>query len=440
MKNLPSSWFRLRNVVLALVALLAFGGLAAYFLAPPPRPSYLTAPVTKADLEEAVLATGTVQAYKQVNVGAQVSGQIKRLAVKLGDKVVAGDLIAEIDSLTQQNTLRNAEAALQNTQAQLAAKQATLKQAEFAFQRAEQLLQQDAGSRESFEASEATLNATRAEIRALEAQIAQGRISVDTARLNLGYTRIVAPMAGTVVALINQEGQTVNANQSTPTIIKLARMDTVTIKAQISEADVTRVKPGQKVYFTILGEPRKRYSSTLRALEPAPDSISTDSTTSSTTSTTSTSTAIYYNGLLDVPNPDDKLRISMTTQVRVLLAEAKEALSIPAVALGERLRPDSPARAPKAGHPPSDIPPGEPSRERNGPATEQAEAPSALYSVRVLGKDGQPEMRQVKIGINNKTNAQVLEGLSEGEQVILGEATADTPTSTTRRRMGPPPM
>lgn len=403
-KSTKKSWFSLRNVALALIVLAALLAGAYTFLAPPEKPSYLTAPVARADLEDSVLATGTVQAFKQVSVGAQVSGQIKRLAVKLGDKVRSGDLIAEIESLTQQNTLRNAEAALQNITAQLAAKQATLKQAELAFKRAEQLLNQDAGSHESFEAAEATLNATRAEIRSLEAQIAQSRVSVDTARINLGYTRIVAPMDGTVVALITQEGQTVNANQSTPTIIKLARMDTVTVKAQISEADVTRVKPGQKVYFTILGEPRKRYTTTLRAVEPAPDSISTDSTTSSSTSSSSsTSTAIYYNGLLDIANPDDKLRISMTTQVYIVLAEAEKALSIPSAALGER--------------------------DRDG-----------TYQVRVLGAKGTPEERRIKIGINNKTSAQVLEGLSEGDQVVLGEATADTPTSTTRRRMGPPPM
>ncbi|MDP5239602.1 efflux RND transporter periplasmic adaptor subunit [Uliginosibacterium sp. 31-16] len=403
MVSTKKSWFSLRNVALALIVLAALLAGAYRFLAPPEKPSYLTAPVALADLEDSVLATGTVQAFKQVSVGAQVSGQIKRLAVKLGDKVHAGDLIAEIESLTQQNTLRNAEAALQNITAQLAAKQATLKQAELAFKRAEQLLSQDAGSHESFEAAEATLNATRAEIKALEAQIAQSKVSVDTARINLGYTRIVAPMDGTVVALITQEGQTVNANQSTPTIIKLARMDTVTVKAQISEADVTRVKPGQKVYFTILGEPRKRYRTTLRAVEPAPDSISTDSTTSSSTSSSSTSTAIYYNGLLDIANPDDKLRISMTTQVYIVLAEAEKALSIPSAALGER--------------------------DRDG-----------SYLVRVLGANGTPEERRIKIGINNKTSAQVLEGLSEGDQVVLGEATADTPTSTTRRRMGPPPM
>jgi macrolide-specific efflux system membrane fusion protein len=208
-----------------------------------------------------------------------------------------------------------------------------------------------------------------------------------------------------VVAIVAQEGQTVNANQSTPTIIKVARMDTVTVKAQISEADVTRVKAGQPVYFTILGEPDQRYTSTLRAIEPAPDSILQDdtSTTSTTTTTTSsTSTAIYYNGLLDVPNQDGKLRISMTTQVYIVLAQAKQAIVSPSTALGER--------------------------EADG-----------RYTVRVLDRQGHAAPRKVRIGINTNAAVQITEGLNAGEQVVIGSGN-DAAASTSSTRRGPPPM
>jgi len=389
------SW-RNAIVALAVIAVLIYGVRRIW--APPPRLAFVTAPVTRADLEDAVLAAGTVEAYKQVNVGAQVSGQIRTLKVALGDVVKKGDLIAEIDSLTQQNALRTNEAALLNVQAQLQARQATLKQAELAFNRARLLLEQDAGSRGDYEAAEATLNSTRAEIEQLKAQIVQARITVDNARVNLGYTRIVAPMDGTVVAVVAKEGQTVNANQTTPSIITLARLDLVTIEAQVSEADITRVKPGQTVYFTTLGEPDKRYTTTLRALEPAPESITSGSTTSTTT--TSTSTAVYYNALLDVPNPESKLRISMTTQVRIVLAEARHALSIPAVALGEK-------------------------------------TPDGAYLVRVIDAKGQPVARKVRIGINNTVSAEVLGGLHEGEQVIVSEGGAGAAAGNQRMR---PPM
>src|SRR5450830_851961 len=199
-------------VALALV-LLAFAKLAFYPSAV--EPNYLTAIAERRDIQDTVLASGTIKAFKQVSVGAQASGQIK--------------------SLTQENALKTAEAELEDTRAQLRAKEATLKQSELAYQRQQQMLAQDASSRENYETAEATLNTTRADIAALKAQIDKGKISVDTSRVTLGYTKITAPIDGTVVAIVAQEGQTVNANQSTPTIIKVARMDTVTIKAQISE-------------------------------------------------------------------------------------------------------------------------------------------------------------------------------------------------------------
>ena len=390
-------------ILIPVIALLAFARLTLFPSAT--APNYLSATAARRDIQDTVLASGTIKAFKQVSVGAQASGQIKSLKVALGEQVKKGQLVAEIDSLTQENALKTAEAELEDTRAQLRAKEATLKQAGLAYLRQQQMLSQDASSRENYETAEATLNTTRADIAALKAQIDKGKISVDTARVTLGYTRITAPIDGVVVAIVAQEGQTVNANQSTPTIIKVARMDTVTIKAQISEADVTRVKTGQPVYFTILGEPDKRYTTTLRAIEPAPDSIlqdDTSTTSTSSTTTSTTSTAIYYNGLLDVPNPDGKLRISMTTQVYVVLAEAHNAIVIPSTALGER---DADGR----------------------------------YTVRVLDAKGIATPRKVRIGINTNASVQITEGLNAGERVVIGNSNgADAISGNTHR--GPPPM
>ena len=394
----PSLWrkrpFRLL-MTLAVLAALAWFGWKHFFPAPKP-PQFVTAPVTRADLEDAVLASGTLQAFKQVSVGAQVSGQIKTLAVKLGDRVAKGALIAEIDSLTQQNALRNAEAALNNVQAQRAAQQATLVQAELNFRRQQQLLAGEAGSRLDLEAAQATYDTARATVAALQAQIVQAGVTADTARVNLGYTRIVAPIDGMVVAIVAQQGQTVNANQTTPTIVKLAQLDTMTVKSQISEADVVKVQPGQKVYFTILGEPDNRYFATLRTVEPAPDSILTDTTTSSSSSSTTSTTAVYYNGLFDVANPEGKLRISMTAQVSIVRGEAKNALTIQASALGPRGR-------------------------------------DGGYSVRVVGADGNAERRSIQVGINNNVSVEVTGGLAEGDRVVLGDASARDPAQGMRR-------
>ncbi|OZI69221.1 macrolide transporter subunit MacA [Bordetella genomosp. 1] len=374
-------WIAIALILLVLVA-------RGLFFGKPPAPAFATAEVRVADMENSVLASGTLEAVRQVSVGAQVSGQLKSLKVELGDEVKQGQLVAEIDDMTQQNDLRNVQAALETRKAERRAKVATLKQAELAFRRQRDMIARDASSRADYEQAEATLAVTRADIAALDAQIAQAEIEVDKATVNLGYTRISSPMDGKVVAIVTKEGQTVNSLQTAPTIIKVAQVDTMTVKAQISEADVTRVRPGQKVYFTILGEPDKRYDGTLRAIEPAPDSIQRDESTSALTGTSSSSassSAVYYNGLFDVPNPDQTLRISMTAQVFIVLGEARQTLQIPSSALGRR-------------------------------------GADGTYTVQVVDADGKPAPRQVKVGMNNNVSAQILEGLTAGEKVVSAEA------------------
>jgi macrolide-specific efflux system membrane fusion protein len=399
-----------RRYLLLVVGLAAIVSTAAYYyFRGDEQPSYMTVPVSRGDVENTVLASGTVESSNLVSVGAQVSGQIKSLKVELGDSVKANQLVAEIDSLPQQNTLRNKTAALAAVRAQKKAKEATLRQAELDYTRQRQMLEGDAASHADFESAEATLNVTRADIVALDAQIEQAKIAVDTAELDLSYTNITSPINGVVVALVTKEGQTVNASQSAPTIIKVARLDRMTIKVEISEADVVRVKPGQRVYFTILGEPDQQYPATLQSIEPAPESISDSTTSSSSSSSSSSSTAIYYMGILDVPNTDGKLRISMTTQVNIVLAEVRNALVIPSAALGDK--------------------------DREG-----------RYLVQVETAPGQLTQQQVRIGLNNNVQAEVLEGLREGQRVMIGEqvsaaaAAAMTSASTQQRRRPPPGM
>jgi macrolide-specific efflux system membrane fusion protein len=299
--------------------------------------------------------------------------------------------------MTQQNALKQAQAQLKDVTAQRAAKVATLKQAQLAFDRQKTLLKQDASSKEAYESAEATLTATQADIAALDAQIQEATVSADTAKVNLGYTTITAPMDGTVVYVAVKEGQTVNAAQTTPTIIKLADLSTMTVDAEISEADVVKVTPGMPVSFTILGAPNHPYAATLRQIEPAPDSISEDDTTGSagsSSSSSSSSSAVYYNGLFDVPNTDGRLRISMTAEVTIKLAEADNALVIPLSAIGE-------AKAGKA-------------------------------TVQVLGADDAVSARTIETGIDDGALIEVKNGLDEGDRVILQEAAQ---TDTANRRM-----
>lgn len=341
-----------------------------------PASDYITASAETRDLEQLIMADGTLKARKQVSVGAQVSGQIKKLHVTLGQEVKQGDLLVEIDDLPQQNALKDALAQRDNLQAQLDSKEATLRNARLAYQRQQQIVARGLGSTADHDSAKATLDETLADIRALNAQRVQSEIAVDTARVNLGYTRILAPLSGTVVAMPVEEGQTLNASQSTPTLLKIAQLDTMTVEARISEADVINVRVGMPVYFTILGNSQRRFEGSLRAIEPAPDTINDDDTT-----TSSDSSAIYYHGLFEVPNQDGQLRISMTAQVYLVVARLKSALEIPAIALqGDQ--------------------------------------------VRVVDNGGKISLRRVKVGLNNKVDAQILSGLSTGERVIVSEVSA----------------
>jgi macrolide-specific efflux system membrane fusion protein len=397
-------------VVLGLVA-----GIKHLAFPSSARPRYLTATVKRGDIEQTVLASGILTPSELVSVGAQVSGQVKALNVQLGERLTRGQLIALIDPVPQENTLRNAEALLAQEQAQLVAERVALRQDELSLKRQTEMLAVQGISQADYDAAQAAVDTARANIAALEAQITQAGIAVDTARVNLGYTKISSPIDGEVIAVLVKQGQTVNSVYSTPTIVKVAKLDTMTVKAQISEADVIKVAPGQKVYFTILGDSSHRYYARLRAIEPATEAFASDTsptgTGTSSSASTSSNPAVYYNALFDVDNPDHRLRASMTVQVNVVLAEVRQALLVPSSALGAEG--DAAAGAEAAADTPAD---------------------SAQATLRVLDAAGEAQPRRVRVGINNNINAQILEGLSAGEKVVISSAaTPDSATAAARK-------
>lgn len=432
------------KIIVAVVCLLAIAVTAWYFFKPQQQqPQYITSEVARGDIEDSVLATGVLEATKMVSVGAQVSGQVKKMYVKLGDPVKQGQLIAQIDSIRQENDLKTAEASIKNQQAQLAVKQANLAKVQSEYQRQQAMYAQDATSRAELESALASYKTAQADILAINAQIEQSRLTLATAKEDLGYTQIIAPMDGTIVAIVTEEGQTVNANQSAPTIVKLAKLDTMTIKAEISEADVMKVEQGQIVYFTTLGNSDKKHYAKLRQVEPAPDSINTE--TSNTSS--SSSTAIYYNALFDVPNEDGKLRIDMTAQVYIILNEAKNVLTIPAAAIqnsnrSQAKRSDT-AKEQTAKSSTDQIQTDRPKRLELS-AEEKAlieQGKASLSMVRVVQADGTAKPQAVLVGLNNRVTAQIIKGLKQGDQVVIADA-SDTSNDAAKRsnRAGAGPM
>jgi macrolide-specific efflux system membrane fusion protein len=363
-------------VVVVLAGGAAFAGLR-YWAPSQAAVEPPTVAVQRGDVQQTVLASGALQANSVTSVGAEVSGTIQTLSVKLGDVVSKGDPIAQIDSVDQENAVKSAEASLANMQAQLSAKQADLKTAQAAVERSDKLQAQNLLSDADLLTAQAALASAEAAIASLEAQISQSELAVESARLDLERTRITAPVSGTIVAVLVTEGQSVNAAQTAPTIVKIADLDTMLIKAQISEADVTRVQPGQHAYFSILGEPNSRIDAVLKSIEPAPDAITTDDSGIS-----GNDNAVYYNGLFEVANPDHRLRIAMTAQVTIVVKAAQDALLVPAGAL-------------------------------SGPG------PQGAYMVAVYDpKSETVTPTRVRVGINNNISADVVEGLNEGDLVV----------------------
>ena len=368
-----------------LLGLLIAAGVAYYFFSSnsKQKTTYLTESVTRGNVEKTVVASGSVESVNEVDVGAQASGKITKLYVKLGQEIKKGEMIADIDSTTQINTLNTKKAALVSYQAQLKAKKTAYDVALSSYNRLSKLYTQKATSLDSVNTAKSTLDNAKAEMEAIEANIKQAEIEVNTAETNVGYTKITAPMDGTVISVPVSEGQTVNANQTTPTIVTIADLSQMKIKPEISEGDITKVKAGQEVSFTILSDSQTVYHSVIDSVDPAntttSDSFSTSSLSSSSSSTTS---AIYYYANVLIDNPDRTLRIGMTTENNIKIANAKDVLLVSNMAI----------------------------QKRDGKSF-----------VNVLNDKNQPEPREVEIGVQNDFKTEIKSGLNEGEKVIVSQ-------------------
>ena len=377
-----------RRLACATLGLLGLGCLLAWKALPFGGATVSTVPVTRADIESSVTALGTLQPRRYVDVGAQASGQIRKLHAEAGDEVRQGQLLVEIDPSTQQAKLDAGRFSIENLKAQLAEQRAQFVLARQQYQRQHDLAAAGATRQEDLQAAQAQLKVTQARIDMYQAQIRQAQASLRSDEAELGYTRIYAPMDGTVVAVDAREGQTLNAQQQTPLILRIAKLSPMTVWAQVSEADIGKVKPGMTAYFTTLAGGKRRWSSTVRQILPIPpkpleQSSQGSGSPASATAGTSGSKVVQYTVLLDVENPDGALMAEMTTQVFFVAGQASQVLSVPLAALDE---------TPEEG----------------------------LRLAQVLNGKGQVEARQVRTGLSDRLRVQILEGLNEGERLVIG--------------------
>ena len=230
--------------------------------------TYITEKVQRQNIQKVVNAAGEVRAIQLVTVGAQVSGKIETLYVTVGQVVKKGDLIAEIDSTTQQNEVDINKAKLNSYEAQLAAAKVSLKIAEKKYKRTQALRKQNAASAEDLEDAEDAYETAKSKVTELDSTIKETEISLSTAETNLGYTKITAPLDGTIVSVPVKQGQTINAAMDTPTIVQIADLSQMEILIEISEGDISNIKPGVKVTYSILGDLNNIYETTLKSIDP----------------------------------------------------------------------------------------------------------------------------------------------------------------------------
>ncbi|MBL8642680.1 MAG: efflux RND transporter periplasmic adaptor subunit [Rhodospirillaceae bacterium] len=369
-----------------------------------------TQKVVLGDVEDTVTAVGKLQPLQYVDVGTQVSGQLKKLHVTYGATVTQGQLLAEIDPTIYQARVNAGEAALLNLNAQLSQRQAERTLLQQQLNRQTQLLAENATSQNEYDTSLSQTKVNAAQIEALGAQIKQQTSTLNADRANLGYTQIFAPMSGVVVDVIAKQGQTLNANQTAPIILRIADLDTMTVYAQVSEADVTKLRTGMNAYFTTLGQTGRRRYGTLRQIIPTPEVVNN---------------VVLYNSLFDVQNPDHDLYTQMSAQVFFLVGEAKNVPIVPVAALKPAARPQRDGTGAPADGAARDAAPREgnarPPRNPDGAKT---------FMVRVKN-GGDVEERTVTIGVMNRLVAEVKSGLNVGDEVVI-----DAPTAAARPQTG----
>ena len=346
--------------------------------------------ITRGTIEEVVTSQGKLEAKQYVDVGTQVSGQLKIIHVDIGDTVAKGQLLAEIDPRVYQAQVEAGEARLNSLRAQLNQQKAEAVLAEQNLQRNENLIAVDAVSKQALQETESQAAVARAQVDSIAAQIQETESNLKGSRTNLSYTKIYAPVAGTVTTLPTKEGQTLNANQTAPTIMQVANLDVMTVRAQVAEADVNRLKEGMPAYFTTLGDSERRWQGKVRQIQPSPQIVND---------------VVLYDVLIDVNNEGRRLMTGMTTQVFFVLGKAENAVIVPAEALTRRA-----------------------AREDN----EKGKA----YRVTVAAGEKGREQRLIQVGLQTRTQAEVIDGLQEGERIILNRPAAGATRTANSQQPG----
>ncbi len=465
-----------RRIFFQGVVLCLFAGLSAvavtYFNGSPEAVQYKTARVVQGHIAVVVSATGTLTPVTTVEVGSQLTGKIQSLFADFNSTVQQGQVIAQLNPATFEAQVAEATAQLESARATVESSRAALESAKAswkssranvlnaqanvektrialiesdrAFERAAELasrnliargeMETTRASRESAEAllrsaraqyeaagadaeaKESEVRASEAQLRSAEARVRQALATLELANANLGYTTIIAPISGIVVSRNVDVGQTVSASLRAPTLFTIAEdLSKVQAIAKVDEADIGKVRQGQKAVFTVEAYPDRRFKGILSQVRLNPITVEQ---------------VVTYDVVIDVPNPDLTLRPGMTAAISIIVKRKENALLVPHAALRVRLPAEEetkerPARGASAS-PPSNDPKSRPGRSEEGRETPRS-------GVWLLSPDGRPERVWVKLGLSDEKFAEVLSGeVREGQEVIVGVA-SDAKAASTRR-------
>lgn len=341
----------------------------------------VTAPAALVDIDNSVMSTGVLQPAQVIDVSPRTSGQLVSLTVHMGDHVTKGQVIGKIDARNLLNDVSSAENALRRSTVQLASNQVTLTAAQNEATRQHALFDSGVASQTKVDAADDAVRRAQISINNATLAIQNNQIDIDDAKASLEKANVVSPIDGVVAEVLIPEGTTLSIARQQPIILRIAKLDNMIVRAQVSEADITKVQTGQDVYFTILGDVYKRYYGKLRAVDFTP---STGNLLPAKEGTLKD--AIYYDTLFDIANTDGRLLPGMTANVHVVINSAKQALTIPVAALGPTTGADH-------------------------------------YTVQVVDAAGNVVPRQVVTGISDRLNVQIMSGLKAGEKVVVREGT-----------------
>lgn len=388
----------MKKAVIFVIIVMIIGATAYFFLRrDSSRDNYKTEKIEKGDIQLAVTATGTVNAVVNVQVGTQVSGTISEIFVDYNSLVKRGQLLAQIDPANFESQVSQAKANLSSAEANHRKAQVVHADYVRTLARNKALMKKDFVSQSDVDTAQTNADSASAQVDAAKAQVEQMKAALKVAETNLGYTRILSPVDGTVISRSVDVGQTVAASYQTPTLFTIAQdLREMQIDTSVDEADIGKIKNQQNVEFTIDAYPEMTFKGVVSEVRNSPTTVSN---------------VVTYDVIVKVDNLELKLKPGMTANVTIIIEEKKGVLRVPDSALRFK-----PAQVSKK------------STGKNGPA------------VWIMDK-GKMKRIPVRTGISDGSYSELTSGaLEEGMEVITESANSEKENAKKNQRMGPPPM